>query len=114
MISRIRLIITTLVGCHLFLAPALLTSQLLTASDPQTSPAPQSSSNQQASPQTKSAQPAATPEDEGRQVMEEVVQQQMQETSSANGAPRPPANVVLNRDEVLIRADEQEKDQDVY
>ena len=31
---------------------------------------------------------------------------------SAN--PRPPANVVLSRDEVLIRADEQEKNQDIY
>ena len=48
-------------------------------------------------------------------VMEEVVRQQMKsavEQDSAN--PRPPANVVLNRDEVLIRADEQEKSQDIY
>ncbi len=49
------------------------------------------------------------------QVMEEVVQQQLQRAADeASGTPRPPANIVLNRDEVLIRADEQEKIQDVY
>ena len=48
-------------------------------------------------------------------VMEEVVRQQMQSSAQENsGPPRPPANVVLSRDEVLIRADEQEKNQDVY
>ena len=42
--------------------------------------------------------------------MEEVVQQQLQSgTDQDTGPPRPAANVVLNRDEVLIRADEQEK-----
>jgi len=47
--------------------------------------------------------------------MEEVVQQQMQSAAEQDsGNPRPPANVVLNRDEVLIRADEQEKSQDIY
>jgi LPS-assembly protein len=45
-------------------------------------------------------------------VMEEVVQQQMQE--QALGPPRPAANVVLNREDVLIRANEQEKNQDIY
>ena len=48
-------------------------------------------------------------------MIEEVVQQQLQSgTDQDAGPPRPPANVVLNRDEVLIRADEQEKVQDVY
>ncbi len=48
-------------------------------------------------------------------VMEEVVQQQMQSAAEQDsGNPRPPANAVLNRDEVLIRADEQEKNQDIY
>ncbi|HEX8798652.1 MAG TPA: LPS assembly protein LptD, partial [Terriglobales bacterium] len=44
-------------------------------------------------------------------VMEEVVEQQMQE---ALGPPRPAANVVLNRNDVLIRANEQQKTQDIY
>ncbi len=48
-------------------------------------------------------------------VMEEVVQRQMKSAAEQDsGNPRPPANVVLNRDEVLIRADEQEKNQDIY
>ncbi len=47
--------------------------------------------------------------------MEEVVQQQLQSAAEAGfGTPAPPANIVLNRDDVLIRADEQEKIQDVY
>ncbi len=47
--------------------------------------------------------------------MEEVVQQQLQSAAEAGfGTPAPPANIVLNRDDVLIRADEQEKIRDVY
>ncbi len=125
MIPRTRLIITALLGCHLFVAPALVTSQLrsdtaaaqpaLSAdsalpSDPQnqTTTGP----DQQAAP-SKPVTPA--PDDEGMRVMEEVVQQQLQSAADeGSGTPRPPANVVLNRDDVLIRADEQEKIQDVY
>ena len=70
------------------------------------------------SPAPKTAAPsidAPVPEDEGHAVIEEVVQQQLQSgTDQDAGTPRPAANVVLNRDEVLIRADEQEKVQDVY
>ena len=121
MISRTRLIITTLLGCHLILAPALLTSQLRNAPQDETSaqnPSPQ------ATPTATPARPAApskpepsapADEDEGMRVMEEVVQQQMQSAAEQDSAnPRPAANVVLNRDEVLIRADEQEKNQDIY
>ncbi len=43
------------------------------------------------------------------------MQQQLQSAAQEDvGPPRPLANVVLNRDEVLIRADEQEKVQDIY
>ncbi len=44
------------------------------------------------------------------------MQQQIQSGAAdrTSGPPRPPANVVLSRDEVLIRADEQEKIQDIY
>jgi LPS-assembly protein len=136
MISRTRLIITTLLGCHLILAPALLTSQLLTASqegktaqgatvsgssspaanaqNPTAShPVPAASGTQTPAAKPGSSAPAA--EDEGTKVLEEVVQQQMQSAAEQDsGNPRPPANVVLNRDEVLIRADEQEKSQDIY
>jgi LPS-assembly protein len=122
MISRIRLIITTVLVCHLFLAPALLTSQLRTDSnDPQS---PQTITTSQSSQELSTGQPAsqkssetaAPPEqkDEGMRVMEEVVQQQMQSAAQESGTPPAPSNVVLNRDEVLIQADEQEKVQDIY
>src|SRR5664279_4113134 len=121
MISRTRLIITALMGCHLILAPLLLTSQLRTAS--QHDDTAQSSPPQASSPATPTQQPTASKPapsapaevDEGMKVMEEVVQQQMQSAAEQDsGNPRPPTNVVLNRDEVLIRADEQEKNQDIY
>ena len=132
MISRTRLIITALLGCHLLLAPALLTSQLRTAAEqdpsaqsttPSAVPAQQNPSPanpaQNATSDAAGQQPAppkpASEEDEGMKVMEEVVQQQMRSAGDQeSGNPRPPANVVLNRDEVLIRADEQEKSQDIY
>ncbi len=138
MISRIRLIITALLGCHLLLAPALLTSQLRSASQdansyPKNPPSasPSSANSEQQSPEDDSPQstspatpaqattpskpPPAAADDEGMKVMEEVVQQQLQGNAAQDlGAPRPPANVVLGRDEVLIRADEQEKNQDIY
>ena len=122
--SRIRFIITTLLGSHLFLVPALLTSQL--RSDTPAGQAPQvtgasGASTSQApgtNPSPKSIAPttdAQAPEDEGHAVIEEVVQQQLQAgTDEEAGPPRPAANVVLNRDEVLIHADEQEKAQDMY
>ena len=123
--SRIRFIITTLLGSHLFLVPALLTSQLRSeAPNSQIAPAAgiqQPSTSQAAStdsPASKTAAPnvdAPVPEDQGKAVIEEVVQQQLQSAAQEEvGPPRPPANVVLNRDEVLIRADEQEKIQDIY
>jgi LPS-assembly protein len=121
MIPRIRLIITVLLGCHLFVAPAVVTSQLRISSEVSPtdrplssteSPDPQNQSTSSA-PQQSGASPA--PQDEGMRVMQEVVQQQMQSAVEQDANPsRPPANVVLSRDEVLIRADEQEKVEDVY
>src|SRR5271165_4820853 len=118
MISRTRLIITALLGCHLILAPALLTSQLRSASEEESSAQsvpPQSASPSPSAQQTTPSNPQPAAEDEGMKVMEEVVRQQMQSAvEQDSGNPRPPANVVLSRDEVLIRADEQEKSQDIY
>lgn len=122
MIPRIRLIITALLGCHLFVAPAVVTSQLRTASPGgqfQIATAlPDTGDGQSSSPAATPANantPANAPTDPGTKLMEEVVQQQMQEViAQESGPPRPPANVVLSRHEVLIRADEQEKEQDIY
>jgi LPS-assembly protein len=123
--SRIRFIITALLGSHLFLAPALLTSQLRSDSSgaevaqsttvPRSSSAQTSATSKPAQESTRPKPDAPVPEDEGKAVIEEVVQQQIQSAPGPEvGPPRPPANVVLNRDEVLIRADEQEKVQDIY
>jgi len=141
MISRTRLIITALLGCHLILAPALLTSQWRsgaegedpgqvtpplqdsqaasstkdpTVSSPQEATSPAGPEQKPAPAKPELYAPAAE-ENEGTRVLQEVVEQQLQNPAEQDsGNPRPPANVVLNRDEVLIRADEQEKNQDIY
>lgn len=46
---------------------------------------------------------------------EQIIQQEMQESGQEElGPKRPPINVAPGRNEVLISADEQEKDQDIY
>ena len=47
---------------------------------------------------------------------EEIIQQEIQSSSNDQelGPPRPSMNVPLGRNEVLIRGDEQEKNQDIY
>ena len=118
--SRIRFIITALLGSHLFLVPALLTSQLrsysATSEVAQAAAVPASPSTGNPAQNTATPKPeTSAPEDEGKAVIEHVVQEQIQSGAAEDsGPPRPPANVVLSRDEVLIRADEQEKVQDIY
>ncbi|MGA2902750.1 MAG: LPS assembly protein LptD [Candidatus Korobacteraceae bacterium] len=110
MMSRIRLIITALLLCHLFLRPGVLTSQL-PASGQQQNPA-----------QTPAQPPASKPEitvrtDAGEEdtKTEQIIQQELQENSQQElGPPRPAINVAPDRNEILIRADEQEKNQDIY
>ncbi len=142
MIARTRMIITALVACHLFLQPGMLTSQLRPPEQPYSpaSAAPQSSSYDAATvPETPAkpqlpddstsdvgpAQqlPPAKPEvtvktDTGQEdkQTERLIQQEIQSGSNDQelGPPRPSMNVALGRDEVLIRGDEQEKNQDIY
>jgi len=138
MISRIRLIITALLACHVFLHPGLLTSQLRplemegTSLDPTTgllpiqvpSGAASPAENKASSQSNTAAQDALPPEpdisvitDTGQQDQrtEQIIQQQLQAGGDQEmGPPRPATNVPLGRSEVLIRADEQEKDQDIY
>ena len=55
--------------------------------------------------------------DDGQQDQrtEQIIQQELQTSSDQElGPPRPAINVPLGRNEVLIRADEQEKNQDIY
>src|SRR5208337_1285406 len=133
MISRTRLIITALLACHLFLQPGLLTSQLrpsvMGETSEQAAPQPETSDsalnlrtpaeNKRLSETPPVAQNATPPTpgisvitDTGQhdQKTEQIIQQELQTSSDQEmGPPRPAINVPLGRDEVLIRADEQEK-----
>ncbi len=133
MIPRTGLIITALVWCHLFLRPALLTSQLpppqLQQNSAQsTSPGTASSTNTAAganangqnsgsappppAPQQKVTVRTDTGEEDNK--TEEVIQQELQEIAPPEGPERPAINANPGRNEVLIRADQQEKNQDIY
>jgi LPS-assembly protein len=125
MTSRIRLIITALLLCHLFLRPGVVTSQLPASGQQQNSgqtAGQPSVSNSGSSTTSAPAQPAAKPQitvktDSGEEdtKTEQIIQQELQEGSpQEQGPPRPAINVAPGRNEVLIRADEQEKNQDVY
>src|SRR5271157_2340228 len=138
MISRTRLIITALLACHLFLQPGLLTSQLRPPAVQEISgpAAPKQDSSDSAfepgtptenkqlteTPTAAQKAPPPAPEvtvttDTGQQDQktEQIIQQELQASSDQElGPPRPAINVPLGRNEVLIRADEQEKVQDIY
>ena len=137
MISRTRLIITTLTACHLFLRPGLLTSQLPPPAVPEISrqttqsPAPSGSASipsvvtenksldgsQATTPTTASPPKIDVITDSGQpdRKTEQIIEQELQTGSDQElGPPRPAINVPLGRTEVLIRADEQEKIQDIY
>lgn len=135
MISRTRLIITALLACHLFLRPGLLTSQLPPSVMPEAagqtsqSPAPTDAASAPPLPAentavtgTQATPASAAPKidvitDSGQhdQKTEQIIQQELQASSDQNlGPPRPAINASPGRNEVLIRADEQEKSQDIY
>jgi LPS-assembly protein len=104
MIPRTRLIITALMLCHLLVLPSVLTSQLRPAE------------SQPVQPQS-SPPPVTVKTDSGHEdiVTERAVQQRLEEDNDQElGPQRPPMNVPLGRNEVLIRADQQEKNQDIY
>ena len=134
MIARTRLIITALLACHLFLLPALLTSQLRPPLQP--APAelfPPSMASDSASaitdlqpsdgpaPVAHVSQPRAgitVQTDTGQEdtQTEEMIEQEL--ISGGNeqdqGPPRPSMTVALGQSEVLLRGDQQEKNQDIY
>ncbi len=102
MIPRTRLIIMALWLCHAFVLPSVLTSQLRPAEAQQI--------------EAENAPPVTVKTDSGREdtATEQLVQQRLQESDQDLGPQRPAMNVPLGRNEVLIRADEQEKNQDIY
>ncbi|MGC2109797.1 MAG: LPS assembly protein LptD [Candidatus Korobacteraceae bacterium] len=141
MMLRIRLIITALLVCHLFLLPPLVTSQLRPA-PAQQNPAPtQSASTKpdssttddeddddlfddsldtapaQQQPPPPSKPPISAQTDTGQEdtQTEEMIEQELENSGGQDlGPQRPAINVPLGPNEVLIRADEQEKNQDIY
>jgi len=137
------LIIISLLLCHAFVRPGVLTSQLRVSgqqqNQPQTaSPAP---SNSNSTSKVQSEDPDTDPfgddylfsdpppaqsgstsgisvkTDSGQEdtATEKIIQQELQNSSDQNlGPARPATNVPLGRNEVLIRADQQQKNQDLY
>ncbi|HUI84909.1 MAG TPA: LPS assembly protein LptD [Candidatus Binatia bacterium] len=133
MIPRTRLIITALLLCHLFLRPPVVTSQLRAGAQQQnpspatsepagldtgSSAAAQNASRvwaQAQNPQTKPEVTATTDSGEEDTTTERIIRQELQNSNEQElGPTRPATNVALGRNEVLIRADEQEKKQDIY
>jgi LPS-assembly protein len=103
MIPRTRLIITALLLCHAFVLPTVLTSQLRPSQQQQ---------NQPPAPSSLTVQSDTGQEDTAT---EHLVQKIVQESNDQDlGPQRPATNVALGRNEVLIRADQQEKNQDIY
>jgi len=142
MISRIRFITTALFLCQLLLGPGMLTIQLHAAppqeSSSQIAGQAQSSTTKATSTQAPAQQnPGAADSgdsstqqrvpapsqvtvtnDSGQEdgLTEQLIQQELSAGDSDQqlGPPRPAMNVPLGRNEVLIRADEQEKVGDIY
>jgi len=136
MIARTRFLITAVFLCQLLLCLALLTTRLHAAPWPQqnslsaepqsTSSIPQAGQNgsapsdlKQGSPQTPTANsPVSVTNDKGDEdtTTEQIIQQEVSTSADDQqlGPPRPAMNVPLGRNEVLIRADEQEKNQDLF
>jgi LPS-assembly protein len=122
MISRSRCITTALLLCQQVALCAVLTTRL------RAEPAPQNTGNSSQSSavtaqdqdQTQTQQPAKPPvsatSDTGAEDTdtEHLIQNELQQSDEQLGPPRPATNVPLGRNEVLIRADQQEKNQDIY
>ena len=139
MIPRTGLIITAVLLCHLFLRAGVVTSQLPAPQQQQNakpaapqSPAASPPAGDQSdddmfdddedllpssSPAQQPAKPAVsvrTDSGEEDTKTEEIIQQEMQASGPQEGPERPALNVAPGRNEVLIRADQQEKNQDIY
>lgn len=136
MIPRTRFLITACLLCQLILLPAVLTIRLQasplwqqseasedaasTASPPQLTTPPGGNSTPVSAPAPKN--PVTAPsldviDDKGQEDAgtEQIIQQELSSGGDQQlGPPRPATNVALGRNEVLIRADEQEKKQDLY
>jgi len=143
MIPRTRLIIISLLLCHAFVRPGVLTSQLRVSGQQQNQPqttllaasnfgstsnalfdGPDSdpfggNSTPDDPPPAKSAPTTGITvrTDSGQEdtATEKLVEQELQSGDDQNlGPARPATNVTHGRNEVLIHADQQQKNQDIY
>ncbi len=106
MILRTRFLITAIFVCHCFLAPQVLTSQLRSTS---------SQAGTEILPQNVGDSSAANIQEQDAGDAQHVLDQELQSTGDEQESnPRPALNVPLGRDEVLITADRQKKEQDTY
>ena len=133
MIPRTRFLTTACLLCQLLLGSAMLTTRLHAAPVPQNSTGSGSQSPQNQAQgadvygnpaQNAAPAPAQAParkpsmtatDDKGNEDTdtEQIIQQEIS-SSEQTGPPRPAMNTPLGHNEVLIRADEQEKKQDIY
>src|SRR5208337_5556543 len=107
---------------------APLPQQISLGAEPSNSPFPQTAQSgtttnntskaDAGSPQNQAAKPPKATTDTGEEDIEteQIIEQEMNAGGNQQelGPPRPATNVPLGRNEVLIRADEQEKNQDLY
>src|SRR5579864_911021 len=114
MIPRIRLFTTALFVCQLLLRPGVVTIQAHAAEPQQESATPAVTQPASQAPAGKSPITARRDNGEEDTKTEQIIQQELNSSDQEQGPPRPATNVPLGRNEVLIRADEQEKQQDIY
>jgi len=106
MTLRTRFLITTIFACHCFLTPQVLTSQLRSGPPKGTA---------QILPQTAGDGSPIKVQQQDTLDAQRFLDQELQPGGDAQESnPRPALNVPLGRDEVLISADHQRKDQDIY
>ncbi len=114
MSPRIRLFTTALFLCQLLLRPDVVTIQAHAAEPQQESATPVVTQPASQTPAGKSPITARSDNGEEDTKTEQIIQQELNSSDQEQGPPRPATNVPLGRNEVLIRADEQEKEQDIY
>jgi LPS-assembly protein len=103
---RTRFLITAIFACHCFLSPQVLTSQLRSSSSPPAA---------ELVPQPVGDSSAANIQQQDAHDAQQILDHELQSGPDAQDAnPKPPLNVPLGREEVLIQADQQGWNQDTW
>jgi len=108
MTLRIRLIITAVFACHCFIFPQLVTSQFRSS-------ASEAAPSAEILPQiVADASPSRAQQDDARDAQNFLTAEMQSGGEAEESNPRPALNVPLGQNEVLIKADHQKKEQDIY